>query len=254
MFERYSERARRALFSARYEAAQRGSVSIEPEHLVLGVLRENPGILMRFVPTSESVDTIRARLEAASVPAERISTGAEIPFSPACKDALLHTPFEADDLKNEAIRPEHIILGVLVKTDRTAARALRDAGIDPHAIREYLRGAPDDATDRPGAHSPPRVARQWTGVVKPGLGDQYVAHLRRETLAVLHETAGFAYATIIHRDVEDGIEFQVTTYWQSLDAIQAFAGDDVTRAVVPPAAQALMIRYDDRAVHYTIVQ
>jgi len=240
MFERYSERARRALFSARYEAAQRGSVSIEPEHLVLGVLRENPGILMRFVPTSESVDTIRARLEAASVPAERISTGAEIPFSPACKDALLHTPFEADDLKNEAIRPEHIILGVLVKTDRTAARALRDAGIDP--------------TDRPGAHSPPRVARQWTGVVKPGLGDQYVAHLRRETLAVLHETAGFAYATIIHRDVEDGIEFQVTTYWQSLDAIQAFAGDDVTRAVVPPAAQALMIRYDDRAVHYTIVQ
>ncbi len=46
----------------------------------------------------------------------------------------------------------------------------------------------------------------------------------------------------------------VTTMWRSLDAIKAFAGDDITTAVVPPAAQALMVRYDDRAVHYEIVQ
>jgi hypothetical protein len=45
----------------------------------------------------------------------------------------------------------------------------------------------------------------------------------------------------------------VTTYWQSLDAIEAFAGDDVTHAVVPPSAQALMVRYDERSVHYDLV-
>ncbi len=38
-----------------------------------------------------------------------------------------------------------------------------------------------------------------------------------------------------------------------MDAIEAFAGQDITKAVVPPAAQALMVRYDDRAVHYEMV-
>ena len=44
MFERYTERARRVLFFARYEASQLGSVSIETEHLLLGLIRENEGI------------------------------------------------------------------------------------------------------------------------------------------------------------------------------------------------------------------
>ena len=59
--------------------------------------------------------------------------------------------------------------------------------------------------------------------------------------------------TIARREVEDGTEFQVVTLWRSLEDIKTFAGDDVTRAVVPPAAQALMVRCDDRAVHYEIV-
>ena len=89
--------------------------------------------------------------------------------------------------------------------------------------------------------------------MKPGLASAYIAHLQRETFRSLRGTPGFVYATIMHRDVEDGTEFLVTTYWRSLDAIKAFAGDDVTRAVVPPAAQSMMVRYDDRAVHYEIV-
>jgi hypothetical protein len=60
--------------------------------------------------------------------------------------------------------------------------------------------------------------------------------------------------SICRRSVEDGVEFQVTTIWRSLEEIRSFAGEDVTRAVVPPAAQAMMVRYDDRAVHYEIVQ
>jgi len=100
----------------------------------------------------------------------------------------------------------------------------------------------------------PRVARQWSGVVKPGRTDQYVRHLQQETLPVLRSTPEFVSATIMRRDVEGGTEFQVTTYWESVNAIKTFAGEDVTRAVVPPAAQALMARYDERAVHYEIVQ
>jgi ATP-dependent Clp protease ATP-binding subunit ClpC len=43
MFERYTESARRVLFFARYEAGQRGSVSVAPEHLLLGLIREGQG-------------------------------------------------------------------------------------------------------------------------------------------------------------------------------------------------------------------
>lgn len=98
------------------------------------------------------------------------------------------------------------------------------------------------------------VCRQWTGVVKPGKAEDYLVHLRNETIPALAHIEGFLTCAVMRRDVEDGTEFQVLTIWRSLDAIEAFAGEDVTRAVVPPAAQALMVRYDDRAVHYDIVQ
>ena len=48
MFERYTEKARRAIFFARYEASQFGSPSIESEHLLLGLLRENKGLASRI--------------------------------------------------------------------------------------------------------------------------------------------------------------------------------------------------------------
>ena len=98
------------------------------------------------------------------------------------------------------------------------------------------------------------IARHWTGVIKPGLASAYIGHLTGETLPALARLPGFVDASILRREVGDGTEFRVVTTWQSAAAIDAFAGGDVTRAVVPPAAQALMVRYDERAVHYEIVR
>ena len=100
------------------------------------------------------------------------------------------------------------------------------------------------------SESVPRVIRQWKGIVKPGLADEYIRHLNEETVPSLRAIPGFGSASILRREVEEGTEFQVVTGWRSLDAIRAFAGDDLTLAVVPPAVQKLMVRYDDRAVHY----
>jgi heme-degrading monooxygenase HmoA len=97
------------------------------------------------------------------------------------------------------------------------------------------------------------VVRTWTCVVKPGLADDYVRHLKTETFPALRRIDGHRTASILRRDVEDGTEFLISTVWRSLDAIKAFAGDDVTRAVVPPTARAMMVRYDERATHYEIV-
>ena len=52
MFERYTERARRVLFFARYEATQLGSPSIQTEHLLLGLIREGKGLTPRCAPPS----------------------------------------------------------------------------------------------------------------------------------------------------------------------------------------------------------
>ncbi len=49
MFERYTEKARRVIFFARYEASQFGAQAIEPEHILLGLMREDKVLTSRFI-------------------------------------------------------------------------------------------------------------------------------------------------------------------------------------------------------------
>src|SRR5467141_583000 len=64
VFERYTERARRVIFFARYEASQLGSNSIETEHLLLGLIREGKGLTSRIFSKSHlSMETIRKEIE-----------------------------------------------------------------------------------------------------------------------------------------------------------------------------------------------
>ena len=253
MFERFTESARRALFFARYEVTQLGGATIEAEHLVLGVVRATPSAIPRFANVGEAA--LRRQLEAAARLPDTVGTSVEIPFSREAKAVLEQARVEADALENHWIRPEHLVLGVVVKTSGAAARALRDAGVAPDAIREYLRQTPEDAGDRPDGSFAldGLIARVWKGVARPDAADAYVAHLERETFPALARLDGFVHAGILRREVEDGTEFQIQTIWRSLDAIKAFAGDDAEAAVVPPAAQALLVRYDRRAVHYHVV-
>lgn len=257
MFERFTESARRALFFARYEVTQLGGVTIEPEHLVLGVLRDSPQAVARFSRGGESAIR-QALVDALGERGETVPTSVEIPFSRACKSALEQTRIEADAAKNRWIHAEHIVLGVLAATDGAAARVLRDAGVTAAAIRDHLAIAPAESQGAPSpaqhAPMPGMISRQWKGVVRPGKADEYLAHLRRETLPALQRIDGFVTAAVLKREVEDGTEFEIATIWRSAAAIEAFAGADVTLAVVPPAARALLARYEERTVHYEIVQ
>ena len=58
MFERYTERSRRVIFFARYEALQYGSPVIAPEHILLGLMREDKSIAARFFPFRNSLSEI----------------------------------------------------------------------------------------------------------------------------------------------------------------------------------------------------
>jgi len=96
------------------------------------------------------------------------------------------------------------------------------------------------------------IARQWRGVAKPGLAADYIHHLERETFRGLAQIPGFIRASILKREIGESTEFQIVTEWESLDAIHGFAGRDISVAVVPEAAQALLSSFDEYVVHYEI--
>ena len=96
MFERYTERAKRVIFFARYEAAQLGSNSIETEHLLLGLIREGKGLTSRiFAKSHLSMDSIRKEIEGRIVIRDQVSTSVEIPLSAESKRVLTFAAEEA---------------------------------------------------------------------------------------------------------------------------------------------------------------
>src|SRR5260221_12964030 len=83
MFERYTEMARRVIFFARYEASQFGASMIEPEHLLLGLSREDKPLFARFLTDGkQSIESIRAQIEQRSCSKECIPTSVELPLAP----------------------------------------------------------------------------------------------------------------------------------------------------------------------------
>jgi heme-degrading monooxygenase HmoA len=96
------------------------------------------------------------------------------------------------------------------------------------------------------------ISRHWKGIAKRELAGRYVEHLEGDTFPRLASLPGFIRATVLRRNVVEGTEFQVVTVWESMAAIEAFAGRDPGSAVVPAVVQAMMVSYDDRVAHYEV--
>ena len=139
MFERYTERARRVLFFARYEASQLGSISIETEHLLLGLIREGKGLTSRIFARSHlSLENIRKDIEGRTVFREKVSTSVEIPFSAETKRVLQYAAEEADRLLHNYIGTEHLLLGILREERSVAATILMEKGMRLQQVREDI--------------------------------------------------------------------------------------------------------------------
>src|SRR5271154_2457827 len=100
MFERYTEKARRAIFFARYEACQFGSPYIETEHLLLGLLREEKGLFHLLLPQLD-MTSVRKQLDAHTVKLAAVSTSADLPLGHECKRVLAFGAEEAEMLKDQ---------------------------------------------------------------------------------------------------------------------------------------------------------
>ncbi len=139
MFERYTERARRVIFFARYEASQLGSGAIETEHLLLGLIREGKGLTSRlFAKGHLSMDQIRKDVEGRSPYREKVSTSLDIPLSGESKRVLGHAAEEAERLLHNYIGTEHILLGLMREERSTAATILAEKGMRLAGAREDI--------------------------------------------------------------------------------------------------------------------
>lgn len=97
------------------------------------------------------------------------------------------------------------------------------------------------------------IARIWEGVVPAEKEAAYLAFLAREVLPEIRATAGSRGATVLRRPDGAHVRFIVLSYWDSLDAIRAFAGDDIERAHYLPAALDLLIDPAPFATHYEVL-
>jgi ATP-dependent Clp protease ATP-binding subunit ClpC len=145
MFEKYTEKARRVIFFARYEASQFGGCCIETEHLLLGLLREDKSLTHRFLREPTPVEAIRKQIEASTVVREKVSTSVDLPLSNENKRVLVYAAEEADQLSHQHIGTEHLLLGLLREEGGFAARILNEHGVRLSAVREELARALQDA-------------------------------------------------------------------------------------------------------------
>jgi hypothetical protein len=138
MFERYTEKARRVIFFARYEASQFGSPYIELEHLLFGLFREDPALISRFVGPDKIAAEIRTEIESQITRGERISTSVDVPLTHECKKVLTLAAEEADRLSQHYVGTQHLLLGILRLEGSLPARLLQKRGVNLAAIRESL--------------------------------------------------------------------------------------------------------------------
>ena len=139
MFEKYNEKARRALFFARYEASKLGSRVIETEHILLGVLREGEEAVMELLRrVGVRAADLRRSIEDDRVFVERISATAELPLSEESKKVLAFAGHEAEGLGVDSVGSEHLLVGLLRVEDSLAARVMRENGMDLTEVREQL--------------------------------------------------------------------------------------------------------------------
>jgi uncharacterized protein YbbC (DUF1343 family) len=151
MFERYTEKARRVIFFARYEASQFGAHRIEPEHLLLGLLREDKGLTSRFFRQGGAaagvLEAIRGEVEGRTLLQEKIATSVELPLAPETKRVLAYAHEESDRLQHRHIGTEHLLLGLLREDRSMAAEILYERGLRLNAVRDELAGGASAQTE-----------------------------------------------------------------------------------------------------------
>jgi len=176
MFERYTEKARRTIFFARYEASQYGSSVIASEHILLGLLREDRTITRQFIGPIQLGTEIRTEIESIIKRGKPFATSVEVPLSDESEKILNLAGEEADRLGHRHIGTEHILLAILRLPDSLAAKLLIARGAKPNVIREQIALASGSAVaDTQPSRGALATLDDFLGLLRAGDSQQVAA-------------------------------------------------------------------------------
>ncbi len=97
------------------------------------------------------------------------------------------------------------------------------------------------------------IARIWTARAATARAAEYTAYFEATVLAELNAIHGYEGATLLRRDQGDQVELTVITWWTSLEAVRAFAGEAIETAVVHDTAARMLIDFDRAVKHHDVV-
>lgn len=139
MFEKYTDKARRVLFFARYEASQFGASTITSAHLLLGLVREAEKTTIQILEQMGiNIQELKERIIAKNMPKKQVSTTVEIPLSEETKRVLHYAMKESMSLNHKYVGVEHILLGILRDEHAFASQLLIEMGADLYRAKEIL--------------------------------------------------------------------------------------------------------------------
>ena len=95
------------------------------------------------------------------------------------------------------------------------------------------------------------ISRVWHGWTTPANADAYESLLKTEIFQGIQgrQIAGYRGIHLLRRDLGDEVEFVTIMWFESIEAVRTFAGEDYEAAVVPPKARAVLSRFDARSQH-----
>jgi heme-degrading monooxygenase HmoA len=97
------------------------------------------------------------------------------------------------------------------------------------------------------------IARTWSGAVRTPDADEYATYIRDTGFAEYGRTAGNRGAWLLRRDDDGTTEFIALSLWDDVEAIRAFAGEDIEAAVLYPEDERYLIGGESRTTHYDVV-
>ena len=140
MFEKYTDKARRVLFFARYEASQFGANTITSAHILLGMIREAERTTMQMIEQMGlNIKELKERIFKQATHKKQIaSTSIEIPLSEETKRVLHYALKESMSLNHKYVGVEHILLGILRDEHAYASQLMAEMGADLYRAKEIL--------------------------------------------------------------------------------------------------------------------
>jgi len=214
MWQRFTERARKAVFYAQ-EEAQKGEGYVSTEHLLLGLCREHDTVASKvFLRLNVSIERVRAEVEK-QLPRNTKKHFEDMPLAPRAKRVIDLAYHEARELGNEYIRTEHLLLGLVREHDGLAGRVLAKLGVEIERTRQEVRWLHNESAQRKAeeiwSNPPPRA--QSSDPYAFLLGSRLCEHILLAAIASEDTVAGKAIRLL----VEDVAGLQ-GAIWQSMRA------------------------------------